>query len=79
MRLETAMLNRSSSKRVVLEDDDERQHHGAPLQSRAGHFRCPLAWAKAAARVCWSAVAGPLRRAEPVELDADREKLETRG
>lgn len=58
VKLETTMLNRAGSRRVVLLDDDQRNYYGIPARTRAGRFRSPLAWAVAAARVAWDAVTG---------------------
>jgi hypothetical protein len=58
VKLETTMLNRAGSRRVVLLDDDQRDYYGIPARTRAGRFRSPLAWAVAAARVAWGAVTG---------------------
>jgi hypothetical protein len=64
MKLETTMLGRAGNRRVILMDDDQRTYHGLPAATRAGRFRSPLAWAKAAARVAWHAVAGSSSDAE---------------
>lgn len=60
MKLETTMLGRAGNHRVILNDDDdnERSYYGVPSTTRAGRFHGPLAWAVAAARVAWGAVAG---------------------
>ena len=58
MKLETTMLGRAGNRRVILTDDDQRGYHGISSVARAGRFCSPLAWAAAAARVAWDAVAG---------------------
>ena len=68
MKIETGMLNRSGSHRVVLRDGDGQDYYGLPAKTRAGRFRSPLAWAAAAARVCWATVAG-----HDVEVPDDRD------
>lgn len=81
MKLETTMLGRTGNHRVILMDDDHRTYHGMPSVIRAGRFRSPLAWAKAAARVAWEAVTGSDAERQHDGIDIDHGNagpLETR-